>query len=174
MLSSLENRAASAFKIMKAILYTVVIFVAGLSVVFTLMLAMDFFRVSQPREGLEKFAPEYMSVFADIQQSCGGTNKCSKEQLDAFLQARDVALEQEWPQVVEKLSQRWRWGIRMVGGSSNPTVVEQDFFRLMSEAGGREGLQRCFPLVRWKKLGLYFHHDFIGVSCSGKELSMTY
>ncbi len=136
----------------------------------------DSLTVSQPRDGLRQWAPEYAQVYDVVltvySPYCEG--ECSDEQLEPFLKARTLALRDDWPDVVDKLSARWRWRKAEVDGVWG-YELRDDFFRLMAEVGGPEALKQCAPTVSWGFVSrIRLTESFKGVRCNGKEYMLRY
>jgi len=150
---------------------TIVVSVALLLTTVAVLMWSDKNHFTQPRAALE-WSPAYLQVKADTERYC--LNGCSQEQLDSFLEARDVALVSEWSQVLSVTLQDWRWRPHSFVEFSMGWRIRDDYRALIERVGGPDAAASCQPIVRWRISGVAVRDSFIGLRCQDTEFLLSY
>ncbi|MFT5849472.1 MAG: hypothetical protein ACI9H6_000280 [Patiriisocius sp.] len=146
--------------------------IVSLGVLFVgFLLLEETFRFSQPRDALSH-APQYVQVHEDAETYC--VTRCSQEQLDMFLKAREVALSKEWPDLLEVMTQRWRWKKHTFVEFSMGHQIRDDFYILIDQVGGASAAADCLPLVEWTAGSSNIQEAFLGFVCDGGEFRLKF
>lgn len=129
-------------------------------------------RFAQPRDALRGgHAPSYSQVHSDVERHC---MDCTTEQLDVFIEARDEALVEDWPDLLAVMTTPWRWKQYSTRQQEWGYTFRDDFLRVIDRVGGISAAEQCRPIVRWTVRSTYVQESFEGLLCNGEPTLLEY